>query len=323
MAQLLMCPTDLLRQNLSGKVFIVTGGNSGIGFATVAQLVRQGAKVIIGCRRPAEGEIAKRKILKDTPKALIEVLEIDLGSFDSVRAFARSFLSQNNKLHGLVNNAGVMYTPYGRTKEGFEFQIGINYFGHFLLTELLLPILKNTESSRIAILSSCYHDLAQGREGKIDFSDLSFEHRKYDGWAAYAQAKLANLMHAKHLAKILDGTGVTVASVHPGWVRTNLVRTWMPLWVQNILLKPVLSMAGMMEPWEGAQTTLYVLLSPEIQKHNGSYFSQKGFYRTREAQKGGWPLTSPNPHANDEVAAEKLYQLSLNLVGLSSAGVRS
>lgn len=322
MAKLLMCPSELLRKDLSGKTFIVTGGSSGIGLATVEQLAKQGAKVIIGCRRPVEGENAKSAILKNTPKALIEVLEIDLASFESIRAFVNRFLSQNSTLHGLVNNAGVMYTPYGRTKEGFELQIGINHFGHFLLTELLLPILKNTESSRIAILSSCYHDMAQGREGKIDFSDLNFEKRKYDGWSAYAQAKLANLMHAKQLAKNLEGTGVTVASVHPGWVRTNLVRTWMPLWVQNVLLRPVLNVAGMMEPWEGAQTTLYVLLSPEIQKHNGHYFSQKGFYRTKEAQKGGWPLTSPNPHAHDQRAAEKLYQLSLDMVGLSSTGVK-
>ena len=211
-----------------------------------------------------------------------------------------------------------MNTRYGKTKDGFETQIGVNHLGHYLLTELLLPCLKFSAPARVVMLSSCYHDRAVGREGTINLEDLHFERRKYDGWEAYAQSKLANLLHAKELAKRLSGSNVVVASVHPGWVRTNLIRNSAPLWLQDRLLRPIFRMAGMLEPWEGAQTTLYALLAPEVASHNGKYFSQTGFYRTKEATKGGWPLHSPNPHAHDERMAKKLAQLSRQLVGLSS-----
>lgn len=316
MPQTLNCPEHILKTNLNDRTYLVTGGNSGIGFATAQQLAKQGAKVIIACRRISEGEKAKSLILRETPSAIIEIMHLDLSDLSSVRNFVKEFNSRHSELHGLVNNAGLMYTPEGKTKDGFETQFGTNHLGHFLLTELLLPTLKQSTPSRIVILSSCFHDRAQGREGKIFFEDLNFEKRKYDGWEAYAQSKLANLLHAKHLGKRLSGSGVTAVSVHPGWVKTNLIRGFMPVWVQNILLMPFLKFAGMIEPWEGAQTTLYSLLAPEVEKHNGSYFSQKGIYRTKEAAKGGWPLHSPNPNAHDEATAEKLDQVSRSLVGL-------
>lgn len=317
MAKTLICPENILNTNLSGKTYIVTGGYSGIGLATTEHLVKQGAKVIIGCRRPSEGEKAKKFLLEKIPSANIDILEIDLGNLNSIRTFAQNFLSKYDRLHGLINNAGVMYTPSGKTKDGFETQFGTNHLGHFLLTELLLPTLQQSAPSRIVILSSCFHDKAMGREGKINFEDLNFEKRKYNGWEAYAQSKLANLLYARYLGKKLNGTGVTAASVHPGWVRTNLVRFWMPVWLQNIILRPILKLAGMIEPWEGAQSSLYALLSPEVEKYNGAYFSQKGIYRTFKANKGGWPLQSPNPHAHDDQVAEKLVQVSRKLVGLS------
>lgn len=317
MPKVLMCPGDLLNQNLAGRTYVVTGGNSGIGLVTVNQLAKQGAHVVMACRRPDEAEKAKQAIVKELGDAKITVMPLDLGSLDSVREFAKSFHSKFDSLHGLVNNAGVMFTPFGKTKEGFETQFGTNHLGHFLLTELLLPILEKTKQSRVVILSSCYHDKAQGREGYIDFADLNFEKRKYDGWRAYAQSKLANLLHAKHLAKQTAEKGITVVSVHPGWVRTNLVLSWMPVWVQDTLLRPIFQLAGMIEPWQGAQTSLYALLSPEVENHSGSYFSQTGFYRTKEATKGGWPLQSPNPHAHNDAVAERLYLVSKKLVGLN------
>jgi NAD(P)-dependent dehydrogenase (short-subunit alcohol dehydrogenase family) len=209
-----------------------------------------------------------------------------------------------------------MNTPFLKTKQGYEIQFGTNHLGHYLLTELLLPHLQKSAPARIVNLSSCFHDKAMGREGRIDFDDLHFERRKYDGWVAYGQSKLANLLHAKQLAKRLGGIGVTAVSVHPGWVRTNLIRESMPVWLQDVLLKPIFRLAGMIEPWEGAQSTLYALLAPEVEKHNGAYFSQLGIYREKEATKGGWPLKSPNPHAHDETSAERLDVVSRQLVGL-------
>ncbi|MEN9529601.1 MAG: hypothetical protein RI932_1474 [Pseudomonadota bacterium] len=317
MSKILMCPENLLNQDLSGKTYVVTGGNSGIGFVTVSQLAKQGAHVIMACRRLDEAERAKDALFSKDMKGKLTVMHLDLASLESVREFSKSFREKFESLHGLVNNAGVMFTPRGKTKDGFETQFGTNHLGHFLLTELLLPVLEKTPKSRVVILSSCYHDKAQGREGYIDFDDLHFEKRKYDGWSAYAQSKLANLLHAKHLAKMTAAKGVTVVSVHPGWVRTNLVRSWMPVWVQNTLLRPVLQIAGMIEPWQGTQTSLYALLAPEVEKQSGSYFSQTGFYRKKEATRGGWPLHSPNPNAHDDAVAEKLYSVSRKLVGLA------
>lgn len=316
MSKPLMCPPDLLSVDLSGKTFIVTGGNSGIGLVTVEQLAKQGATVVLACRRPQEGERMRAAIAAKGVRGTIEVAALDLASLDSVRAFAANFLATHRELHGLVNNAGIMNTPASKTKDGFESQFGTNHLGHFLLTELLLDVLRASVPSRIVILSSCYHDVAMGRKGYIDFTDLHFERRKYDGWEAYAQSKLANLLHTRQLAKRLAGTGVTVSSVHPGWVRTNLMRATMPVWVQNYVLRPVLGLVGMIEPWEGAQTTLFALLSPDVPKNSGAYFSQRGIYRDKSANRGGWPLVSPNPEAHDDSIAARLEAESWKLVGL-------
>ncbi len=313
-----MCPPELLTRDLTGKVYVVTGGNSGIGLTTVQQVARQGGTVVLACRRVSEGEKARAEIVAGGVKGSVEVAELDLGDLSSVRRFAERFLAAHPALHGLVNNAGVMNTPQGKTKDGFESQLGVNHLGHFLLTELLLPALKRGAPSRVVNLSSCYHDVANGHEGRIDFDDLHFERRPYNGWAAYAQSKLANVLHARELARRLEGTGVVAVSVHPGWVRTNLIRSTLPTWMQDTVLRPFLRLAGMIEPWEGAQTTLFALLAPEVEKHPGAFFSQLGIYRDKASRKGGWPMRSPNPHAHDDAAAARLYEVSLGLVGLAS-----
>ncbi|NBW98877.1 SDR family oxidoreductase [bacterium] len=312
----LLCPTSLLSTDLSGKTYLVTGGNSGIGLATIEQLAKQGARVILACRRSDEGKKAIAQLQKKNLSGSVEFMKLDLADLESIRQFSGAFLKTHSKLDGLINNAGVMNTPLTRTKNGFELQIGVNHLGHYLLTELLLPVLTASAPSRIVNLSSCYHDRAMGREGVINFDDLNFNQRKYDGWTSYAQSKLANLLHAKHLAKRLSGTGVLSVSVHPGWVRTNLFRSTMPQWFQNIF-RPLFRMSGMLEPWEGAQSTLYALLAPEVLNHNGAFFSQTGFYRERKATKGGWPLISPNPHAHDDEMARRLDEVSRQLVGLT------
>lgn len=314
----LVCPADLLSRDLSGHTYVVTGGNSGIGAVTVEQLARQGAHVVLACRREGDGQREAQRILEQKPRGAVEVAVLDLASLDSVRKGAAAILEKHPALNGLVNNAGVMNTPAGKTADGFETQLGTNHLGHYLLTELLIPALERGAQSRIVILSSCYHDKAMGREGRIDFDDLGFERRPYDGWEAYAQSKLANLLHARSLAKRLAGKGVVVASVHPGWVRTNLVRSSMPVWAQDYVLRPFLRLSGMIEPWEGAQTTLYALLSPEVEAHSGEYFSQTGMYRDRALNKGGWPLRSPNPSASDDGIAARLDVVSRKLVGLAA-----
>jgi NAD(P)-dependent dehydrogenase (short-subunit alcohol dehydrogenase family) len=316
-----LCPPALLQLPLQGRAYVVTGGNSGIGLVTVQQLARQGATVVLACRRPAEGEKARAALLAEGAPGPVEVEALDLGRLASVRDFAARVGARHPRLAGLINNAGVMNTPAGRTADGFETQLGTNHLGHALLTELLLPALQAHAQAagapaRVVNLSSCFHDVAQGREGRIRFDDLHFDHEPYDGWAAYAQSKLANVLHAKHLAVRLQGQGVTPVSLHPGWVRTNLVGSFMPVWVQDTVARPFLRLAGMIEPWEGAQATLYATLAPEVDQHPGAYFSQLGMYRDKAANKGGWPMTSPNPHAHDAAAAARLDELSRGLVGV-------
>lgn len=314
MAKPLVCPPDLLQRDLRGRRAIVTGANSGIGLVTARQLAKQGASVTLACRRLEEGEARAAELRAELPDADLEVRALDLGSLASVRRFAEGYLAEHDALHLLINNAGVMNTPQGKTVDGFETQIGVNHLGHFLLTELLLDVLKKSAPARVVVLSSCFHDQAMGRDGVVDLDDLHFENRKYDGWQAYAQAKLANLLHARELARRLEGSGVVVASVHPGWVRTNLMRHSMPVFIQDWILRPILGQMGMIEPWEGAQTTLYAALADDVEQHPGAYYSQTGTYRDKKLNRGGWPLTSPNPHAHDDELAFALYERSLELV---------
>jgi NAD(P)-dependent dehydrogenase (short-subunit alcohol dehydrogenase family) len=316
MPKTLMCDPKLLQKDLSGRVYIVTGANSGSGFGTSAQLVRQGAHVVGGCRRVDAGEQAFTE-LKDAP-GTAEVIELDLASLASVRRFAETFIGQHDRLDGLVNNAGVMHTPEGRTEDGFETQFGINYLGHFLLTELLLDTLKASAPARIVCVSSVAHAGMRGVYGEIDFDDLNFDKREYDAYQAYANSKLANVLQALDLARRLEGSGVSAFSVHPGWIRSNLVEG-PTRFVQNVLLRPFSGLLGTMSWDEGAQTTLHCLLADDAPQHSGEYYSQNSiFYPNKEDRPGGWPMWSPNPKAHDAELAERLYQTSQELVGIES-----
>jgi len=312
-----MCDPGLFAKDLQGRVYVVTGANSGAGLATMTQLVRQGAHVVAACRRVSAGEEAVDGLSGEPGSA--EVIELDLASLASVRRFAQSFLDTHTRLDGLVNNAGVMNTPKGRTVDGFETQFGTNYLGHFLLTELLLDVLKASAPSRIVCVSSVAHVGARKRVAKIHLDDLNYDKRPYDGVEAYTQSKLANVLHALNLAKRLDGTGVTAVSAHPGWIRSNLVKHTAPTWVQNVLMKPFSGLLGMLSNEEGAQTTLHCLLDDDVPNHNGAYYSQNSIlYPDRKNRPGGWPMESPNPQARDGHLAEQLYEASLKLVGLSA-----
>ena len=314
MPKTLMCDPRLLEQDLSGCVYIVTGANSGSGFATTKQLAEQGAHVIGACRRVEAGKQAFADL--GDIHGSVEIMELDLARLASVRRFAETFLAQYERLDGLVNNAGVMFASKGKTEDGFETQFGINYLGHFLLTELLLDTLKASAPSRIVCVSSMAHAGMLGIYGKIEFDDLHFDERRYSPAVAYANSKLAIVLHALDLSRRLKGTGVSAFSVHPGWIRSNLVGG--PFrFAQNVLMRPLSGLLGMMSWFEGAQTTLHCLLDEEAPKHSGEYFSQNSIlYPHSKYRPGGWPMKSPNPLAHDTDLAEKLYRHSLKLVGL-------
>jgi retinol dehydrogenase-13 len=195
-----------------------------------------------------------------------------------------------------------------------------SYFGHFLLTESLLDVLKKTPQSRMLIVSSVVHAGNRNDRPKVHLEDLHYKTRSYNNFAAYAEAKVAVILYAKELAERLEGAGVTTASVHPGWARSNFgsgggffMRTLM-----GIMRPFTRGMSDSNE--ESAQTSLHVLLSDDAPNHSGAYFSQSStLYRDREFRPGGWPLKSPNPNASDMDTARKLVAKSYELVGLKKA----
>ena len=314
MPKTLMCDPKLLEKDLSGRTYIVTGANSGAGFATAEQLAKQGAQVIGACRRVDAGKAAFADL---DARGSVEIMELNLASLASVRTFAEAFKAKYDRLDGLINNAGVMAVPEGKTVDGFETQFGINHLGHFLLAELLLDTLKASAPARIVNVSSAAHAGMMGATAEIDFDDLNFEKREYNATAAYNQSKLANLLHAKELAKQLEGTGVSAFSVHPGWIRSNLVEGAFAKFVQNVVMRPFSGMLGTMNWFEGAQTTLHCLLDDDAPKNSGAYYSQTSILYEKKADKvGAWPMESPNPIAHDDAVAEKLYEVSRELVGL-------
>ena len=304
-------------KDVSGKVYIVTGANSGVGLETTRQLVKQGGHVVMACRRPDAGEEVAKSF--SGLKGSYEVMRLDLADLQSVRDFAAEFLKKYNRLDGLACNAGLasMVRDPQYTKDGFELTIGVSYFGHFLLTELLLDILKQSAPSRMLIVSSVVHAGNPNNRPNVHLEDLNYKSRPYNNMVAYAEAKVATVLYAKELAERLEGTGVTTASVHPGWARSNfgsggglLMRTLM-----GIMRPFTRSMSDSNE--EAAQTSLYVLLSDDAPNHSGAYFSQHSvLYRDRECRPGGWPMTSPNPNARDMEKAKKLVDLTYELVGL-------
>ncbi|BHF68969.1 hypothetical protein SprV_0301201000 [Sparganum proliferum] len=237
----------LLAGRLDGKLAIVTGANSGIGKETAAELARRGAKVIMACRNKERAEMAQKWILdcysEGKPEALTKnvanetvkmcitpvkpeqllIEEVDMSSFASIKAFAQRIVAREARIDFLINNAGVMACPYAETEDGLELQIGTNHFGHFLLTELLMPAIRQAApGARIICLSSVAH-----KRGEIDTTDMNLRGKKYGRWKAYAQSKLANVIHARQLAIRHKDEGIVAVSVHPGVVRTDLYKGFM------------------------------------------------------------------------------------------------
>lgn len=311
------CDADTLSKDISGKTYIVTGANSGVGLETTRQLVKQGGHVVMACRRMDAGEEEAR--LFNDLKGSFDVMHCDLADLQSVRDFVDAFLKKHDRLDGLVCNAGlvVMGNQPQYTKDGFEMTMAVSYFGHFLLTELLLDILTKSAPSRMAIVSSVVHAGSPKNRYKVHLDDLNFENRKYNNFAAYGEAKVAAVQYAMELAERLKDTGVSTASVHPGWARSNFGGNGLLMKVMRVIMFPFRSSITNSNE-ESAQTSLHCLLSDDAPNNSGAYFSQHSvLYRDKECKKGGWPMKSPNPHAGDMDAARKLVELSYKLVGLN------
>jgi len=314
-----LASNETLSKNVVGNVYIVTGANSGVGLETARQLVKQGGHVVMACRRTSAGEEAA--LTFGGLKGSWEVLECDLADLGSVRGFVNAFLAKHEKLDGLMCNAGMvnMNNEVELTKDGFELTMAASFYGHFLLTELLLETLKASAPSRIGILSSVVHAVNPKNQPAIHLDDMTFKNRKYNNFAVYGEAKLAVVLYAKELAERLEGTGVTTASIHPGWARSNFGSGG------NAVMKGLMAVARPIfkafntsdTNEDSAQTSLHVLLSNDAPNHSGAYFSQSSvLYRNRGDKDGGWPMESPNPNAHDMDMARNLTTHAREAVGL-------
>ena len=276
-----------------GKLALVTGANSGIGFEAALALAGRGARVVLACRSEARGSEALATIAAAHPGADLSLMRLDLADLDDVRRFAEEFRARHEQLDLLINNAGVMMPPASTTKQGFELQFGVNHLGHFALTGLLLEPLCAPPAARIVNISSQAH-----RQGKMDFEDLDFERRGYDRMAAYGQSKLANLLFTFEAARRLHAAGLSplVVAAHPGWTRTNLQKHW----GFADLLNPLLGMA----PAKGALPTLRAATDPSVA--SGEYFGPRGPY-----QMWGYPRrVGATKAARNEADGAKLWELS-------------
>jgi len=287
-----------------GKIAIVTGANVGLGYETTLELAKKHAHVIMACRNPKKASIAKQNILNIVPTASLEIMNLDLNSLDSVRSFAKEFHSKHTQLDLLINNAGIMIPPFAKTEEGFESQMGVNYFAHFLLTGLLLPILENTPDSRVVSLSSIAH-----KNGKIDFENLNAE-KGYSKMGAYGQSKLACLMFAYELDRRLKKSGSHIISVaaHPGVSNTDLGRH-VAKWLYA-LLTPIFSLMTH-SPDKAALPSLYAALGEDI--NGGDYTGPTGFNEMKG--KPGKVKSTPLSHQQD--IAKKLWEVSEKLTQLN------
>ena len=306
-------------KDLSGKTYIVTGANSGVGLETTRQLVSQGGHVVLACRRTDAAEEAARSF--SGLKGSHEVMRLDLADLKSVWDFVAEFTAGHDRLDGLACNAGLvsMGKEPEYTKDGLEMTIGVSYFGHFLLTELLLDTLRASAPSRMAIVSSVVHAGSEKNRPNVNLEDLNYKRRDFHNFAAYAEAKVATVLYAKELAERLDGTGVAVFSLHPGWARSNFGSGGsLPIRAAMAVMRPLSRLVSDSNE-ESAQTTLHCLLSDTAAKHSGAYFSQSSvLYRDKQCRQGGWPMETPNPNAKNMETARRLVFLSYDVVGLSA-----
>lgn len=281
---------------MNGETVVITGGNAGIGKETAVGLVQQGAHVIITSRDTARGEAAASEIReRSRTGGEVDVMALDLASLASIRQFASELARRHDRLHALVNNAGVVLGSRRLTSDGFEQTFGVNHLGHFVLTDLLMAQLRAGAPSRVVNVSSHAHKSA--RDG-LDFDDLQAEER-YQPFQVYARSKLANIYFTRELARRLDGSGVTANALHPGFVRSQFGRdgdlgTGMGVGIGIVQVFAISARRG-------ARTSIYLASSPEVAETTGGYY-----FRCKPAA-----VSKP---AEDDDAARRLWSASEELV---------
>jgi len=286
------------KASLKGKTVVITGANTGIGKETALDLSRRGGKVVMLVRNVEKGNEAAHMIMKETEGDVV-VHRLDLADMDSVRDCAEQLGNSLEKIDILINNAGVMTCPEMKTKQGFEMQFGTNHLGHFLLTNLLLPLIKKAApGARIINVSSMAH-----KAGQMQWEDLNFEKTPYSPIKAYTQSKLANILFTKELARKGEGSGVTSYALHPGVVNTEMTRHIKDTYGSCVACLVPLHGLFIRTPESGAQTTIYCAVEESISEHSGRYYSD-----CREV--------SPAGQAEKIEDAKRLWDISEELTGL-------
>jgi NAD(P)-dependent dehydrogenase (short-subunit alcohol dehydrogenase family) len=278
---------------MEGKICLITGANSGIGKETAKALAKMNAIVVMLCRDKARGEEAKKEIIEQTGNKNVDLILCDLSSQEAIREFVSEFKNKYQNLHVLINNAGVMLKNRELSVDGFEMNFAVHVIGPFLLTNLLLDILKNSAPSRIINVTSAAH-----RTAKMDLEDLQSENKKYRLFTVYGRSKLQEMLLSYELSRKLEGTGVTANTVHPGVVATNLGRDQSKFsqWFARKIFK---------SPEEGAETSIYLASSPDVEGITGKYFINKE------------PRQSSEESYNEE-HAQKLWKICADITGSSS-----
>ncbi len=295
--------------DLSGKIIIITGANSGLGYEITRVLASKKPHIVMACRNLEKADKAKSEILKENPKASLEIMQIDLSKQSSVKEFVKEFIRKHDKLDILFNNAGVMFAPKVTTEDGFELHMAANHFGHFALTGLLMNFLEKTENSRVVSIASMGH-----RFGKINFKNLNSEKGRYNKLSAYSNSKIASLYFGYELNRRLEEKGSQVLSIvaHPGWTRTNLqtaggaideskgqIRFWN---FMNIFFSQTVDM--------GVLPQLRAAFDPDAK--GGEYYSPEKFLHLK-----GYPIVKPsNKRSRNEKIGKQFWEVSEELTGV-------
>ncbi len=277
---------------MKGKICLITGANSGIGKATTRGLAKKGPKIVMVCRNESRGKAAREEIMRESGNSNIDLMIADLSSQQSIRKLAEDFVAQYDRLDILINSAGAIYSDLQYSEDGIEMQFATNHLGYFLLSHLLLDVLKDSIPSRIINVASNAHF-----KGKIDFEDLYGE-KRYSGLRAYAQSKLANVLFTYELSRKLVDSSVMVNCLHPGSVRTPLglkCNSWL------YKIGWTAAMPFLISPEKGAKTSIYLASSPDLEGITGKYFDNCEEIRSSAL-------------SYDEAIAKKLWDKSEKLI---------
>jgi NAD(P)-dependent dehydrogenase (short-subunit alcohol dehydrogenase family) len=301
--------------DLTGKVIIVTGANSGLGYEAAKEFARKGAQTIMACRDMNKAQAALAQIQVEIPHAPAEIMQLDLASLQSIHRFAEAFTEKYDRLDVLLNNAGIMMPPmsrYDTTEDGFERQFGINHLGHFALTGVLIDLLRRTPGSRVVNVSAVVH-----HAGKMDFDNLMYENgRGYSPTRAYCRSKLANLLFTYELQRRFEAAGVNAIAVaaHPGGSDTNLYRyitgKWWGRLLRPVLNRPALNRIFMQSAAMGALPSIRAATDPNVT--GGQYYGPGGLLGVK-----GYPVVAKsNKASHNKADAQQLWRVSEELTGV-------